>query len=230
MKNKLAWLGDNALFSGLPADFVGELAPKFNPRTIPRGTLVMMEEHATPAICLIFAGTVKASLSREGRETLLNIVGEGELLGELSLLDESGHSADILTLEETTLLWCERQYFAGVLQNQPQLTLNVARIVARRLRMATTRIEALSNLDVPGRVAFQLLAFAHEYGQSVASGTTIPLCLTQSDLAALIGSTRTRVNQALGVMRRSQLIEVSPGHHITILNAELLHRRFIGPA
>ncbi len=228
MHNKRAWLARNSLFFGLDEAILDDLALSFNPRTLPANTLVMMEDHASPALCLIAKGTVKVSLSREGRETLLNIAGESEILGELSLLDEGGHSADILTLEETTLLWIERQKLLTHIQTQPLLALNLARVVSRRLRLATSRIEALSTLDVPGRVAFQLLAFAREYGQETPDGTLIPLCLTQSDLAALIGSTRTRVNQALGAMRRSQLISIASNQHITVLNSALLRRRFVG--
>ena len=234
MKNKREWIAGTELLAKLPDAILDEMSGHFHPRVFPASTLVMMEDQMSPSLCLIVNGTVKISLVRNGRETLLNIVGQGEVLGEISVIEEIGHSADILTLEETTLLWMERGQFASYLYTQPQLGVNLARIVSRRLRLATSRIEALANLDVAGRVAFQLLAFAKEYGlrtpsESTPSGAvTIPLCLTQSDLAALCGATRTRVNQALASMRRQKLIAILPNHYITLLNSEQLRHRFIG--
>jgi CRP-like cAMP-binding protein len=231
MKNKREWITETELLAKLPDAILDDMAAYFHPRVFPASTLVMMEDQISPSLCLIVKGTVKISLVRNGRETLLNIVGQGEVLGEISVIEEIGHSADILTLEETTLLWMERGQFASYLYAQPQLGVNLARIVSRRLRLATSRIEALANLDVAGRVAFQLLAFAKEYGQSTPDGAvTIPLCLTQSDLAALCGATRTRVNQALASMRRQKMIAILPNHYITLLNSDKLRRSFISPS
>jgi CRP/FNR family cyclic AMP-dependent transcriptional regulator len=73
-----------------------------------------------------------------------------------------------------------------------------------RLRLADTHIRSLAALDVHGRVAAQLLAFAREYGkpQPIGGGTLIPLFLTQTELAGLVGASRVRVNQTLSYYRK----------------------------
>ena len=64
-----------------------------------------------------------------------------------------------------------------------------------RLRLANAHVRALAAVDVTGRIDAQLLALAREYGESSPEGgTLIPLPLTQSDLAALVGASRVRVN------------------------------------
>lgn len=225
---KKKWIGSQQLFENVPDEVLEALVPHFRARTFPAHKMVMLELQSSNAICLIAKGTVKVCLVRGGRETLLNICGSGEVLGEVSLLDGRGHSADIETLEETTVLWVEQGVVAQYLDRYPRLGTNIARILSRRLRLATTRIEALTTLDVPGRVARQLVAFAGEYGQPNPNGSvTIPLCLTQSDLAALLGASRPRVNQVLSALKRANIIEVGKNQHITVLNHEALAKRSV---
>ena len=85
---------------------------------------------------------------------------------------------------------------------------------------------SLAALDVPGRVAAQLLALAGEYGEPSAGGATrIPLPLTQSDLAALVGASRVRVNQAIAFFKKRGCISVGADHRIIIHNPEPLAQR-----
>lgn len=220
-------LKSTVLFEGLPAQLTEILVQDFHPRSFRSDAMVMLEDQVGSVIYVIMSGTVKVSRSRTNRSTLLNISGPGELLGEVSLLDGSGHSADIVTLEETTMMWIERDKMAAHLVTQPILYRSLAMMLARRLRLASARLEALGSLDVPGRLAFQLLSFARAYGVQQVKGVLIPLMLSQGDLAELIGATRTRVNQALAAMRRLRLLEINAQNHITLLNVAELEKKYV---
>jgi CRP-like cAMP-binding protein len=75
-------------------------------------------------------------------------------------------------------------------------------------------------------VAAQIMALAREYGRpSPGGGTLIPMPLTQSDLAALVGASRVRVNQALGYFRRRGAISSGKDGRITVIDQEALVRR-----
>ena len=226
MPTKREWIEKSLLFQNVSAPVLAEIASQFHAREVRAGTLFMMEDQSTPAVSLIQSGTVKISVVRNGRETLINIIGAGEILGEVNLLDGGGHSADILAVENSSLLWISSDLLLEWIQKEPQIALNLGKILARRLRLATTRIEALATLDVPGRVAFQLLAFAREYGLPTPQGTQIPLALTQSDIGALIGATRTRVNQSLSRMKRAGAIAENGGL-LTITDEEKLQKEFV---
>jgi CRP/FNR family cyclic AMP-dependent transcriptional regulator len=71
-------------------------------------------------------------------------------------------------------------------------------------------------------VARQILAFADLYGVRVNEGVTIPMRLTQSDIAGLVGASRERVNQVFVQLREGELISVSPAYRITVTNDEKL--------
>jgi CRP/FNR family cyclic AMP-dependent transcriptional regulator len=107
----------------------------------------------------------------------------------------------------------------------PAIALNLLRILSDRLRLANERIQALCALDVYGRVARQIQSFARQYGQRDSAGiVTIPIRLTQSDIASLVGATRERVNQVMTSFKQQGYIAVDRNYRITVRNPDALER------
>ncbi len=149
---------------------------------------------------------------------ILAVLGPGDTLGEMSPLDDVGRSANVVTLDRCDCLWVEGPAFQEALVATPRLAVNLVRLLVARLRLANAQIQALSTLDVRGRVARQLLAFAEQYGRRGGEDgeTRIPLRLTQRDLAELVGASRERVNRVLTGFRERGYISLGPGYEITI--------------
>ncbi len=176
---------------------------------------------------MILEGTAKVYVTpADGTEVILAILGPGEIVGEMSAADSLGRSASVLTLEDSTLLWMDRHAFLSSMEEMPTIARNLVGILSRRLRLADTNPRCLAALDAHGRVAVQLLAFAREYGEPLPDGDTlIPLRLTQTDLAGLVGASRVRVNQALGYYRKRGSISLDKDHRIIVRDEESLARR-----
>ncbi len=176
---------------------------------------------------MILSGTAKVYVTHtDGSEVILAILGPGEVVGEMSVADSLGRSASVLTLEDSTLLWMDRRTFLSSMEEMPAIARNLIGVLSRRLRLADTHTRSLAALDVHGRVAAQLLAFAREYGEPLPDGgTLIPLRLTQTDLAGLVGASRVRVNQALGYYRKQGSISLDKDHRIIVRDEEPLARR-----
>ena len=213
------------LFEGLPLESLSDLNARLHRKVFPPRTTIMLEEQPGELAYVILSGTVKVSVAGDEIDTILALLGPGEVVGEMSLVDCLGRSATAETQEECKLLWIERESFAECLQTMPILALNLVRILMRRVRLANTRIQSLATLDVDGRIARQLLAFAQEYGQVDGESTTIPLRLTQSDLAGLVGASRESVNHAISGWKQSKHLSVDSRYHITIHNTPALLRR-----
>jgi CRP/FNR family transcriptional regulator, cyclic AMP receptor protein len=162
----------------------------------------------------------------DGRNVILGIYGPGELVGEMSLMDRCECCATVVTLEQSTLCWIDHVAFETCLRTMPILTYNLSRHFSRRLRFASAHIQALATLDIFGRVARQLLAFAQKYGEVTSSGTVlIPLRLTQGDLADIIGASRMRVNRVLCFYKEQQYLSMCTDGRITIHHPEALAQR-----
>jgi CRP/FNR family cyclic AMP-dependent transcriptional regulator len=192
--------------------------------SFPAGATIMVAEQPGEVAYILLTGTLKVLITQvDGTDVILAILGPGEVVGELSLVDHLGRSANVIALEPVTLLWLDRNTFQECRRAFPSLTDNMFTVLARRLRLANAQIQALATLDVYGRVAHQLLAFADAYGEPVPEGgIRIALRLTQSDLAGMVGATRVRVNQVLGAFKRNEYISVDAAHHITVYDADAL--------
>lgn len=215
------------LFAGLSAEQLTQLRSLWHPLTTPAGTTLMTAEQPGEFAYLVLQGTLKVYLLQEdGSEVILALLGPGEMVGELSMVDQLGRSASVVVLEPASLLWIHRADLERCLDTIPALTRNLLRLFARRLRLANVQIQSLARLDIDGRVARQLLAFAGAYGEPAPNGAVrIPLRLTQGDLAALVGASRVRVNQVLMHYKEHRFIADDPQHHITVLDRAALAQR-----
>lgn len=215
-----------ALFAGIGERDMEWLALHLQSKTFPGDTSLMVVEQPGEVVYIILSGTVKVHIQQAGgSDVVLAILGSGDTVGEMGMLDSAGRSASVDTLEESTVVWMNRQNFQEAMQHLPQLTHNLVRILSMRVRMANEQIQTLATLDVNGRVARQLLAFADKYGVTGPGGeTTIPIRLTQGDIADLVGASRKRVNQVMVSFKNYRYISVDSSGRITVHNRAALTR------
>ena len=217
-------LADVALFQGLTSKQWNRLNESLYGRIFPAGTNIITAEQPGEVVYVILRGAVKIYQDQaDGTRVILALLGPGDIVGEMSLIDSAGRSANVITIEDSHLLWMERRAFQRCLEVIPEMNANLVRILSKRVRLANEQIQALASLDVYGRVARQFLAFAEKYGETSTEGEIlIPIRLTQSDLAELVGASRKRVNQVMVNFKRQELISVDAEGYITVLNRKEL--------
>jgi CRP/FNR family cyclic AMP-dependent transcriptional regulator len=222
-----AELADISLFRNLTANQLVWLNERLHQRVFPANSNIAVVEQPGEVIYIVLKGTLKIYVHQsDGAEVILAVLGPGDTVGEMSLVDSAGRSANVITLEKSSLLWMDRTTFEQCLQTIPAITRNLVNILSKRLRLANEQIQALATLDVYGRVARQLLAFAQQYGQPTANGATlIPIRLTQSDIADLVGASRERINQVIVSYKRQKYISVDRRYRITVHNRPALADR-----
>mgnify|MGYP001352985024 CR=1 FL=1 len=209
-------LSDIRLFEGLTPAQLDWVAHRAHRRVFPTGKNVMLIEQPGEAVYVILHGTVKVYTEQGGRDAILSILGAGDLIGEMSLIDSVGRSASVVTLEDSLMLWMDKTSFYYILDNFPPIARNLVKILSARVRLSDQMIQSLATLDVNGRVARQLLAFAERYNQVVDGGIKIRIALTQSDIADLVGASRKRVNQAMVFFKEQGLATTDADGRIII--------------
>lgn len=219
-------LGGLELFEGFSSEQLVHMNGLLHCSEVPAGSHFITAEQPGEVVYVLLEGTVKIYVSRaDGREVILAFLGPGDTVGEMSLVDSAGRSANVVTTEPSRLLWMDRATFQQCVRTLAPLANNLVRLLSRRLRFANEQIQALCTLDVPGRVARQILAMADRYGEPAASGEVrIPLRLTQSDLGEIVGASRERVNQAIVELKQRGTIAVDPDHRIRLRNRQDLAR------
>jgi len=213
-------LSDIKLFEGLTPTQLDWMSKHAHRRVFAAGMNVMTIEQPGEAVYIILHGTVKIHIEQGERDVIISVLGSGDLLGEMSLIDSVGRSASALTLENSLMLWMDKTTFNYLLDNFPPVARNLVKILSARVRLSDQVIQSLATLDVNGRVARQLLAFAERYGRDVDDGVQVRIVLTQSDLADLVGASRKRVNQTMVFFKEQGLVSTDTDGRFIIHNRE----------
>jgi CRP/FNR family cyclic AMP-dependent transcriptional regulator len=220
-------LGLIALFRGLTRAELGQLSEVLQSRIFPAGKMIVTAGQQGEAVYFILSGTVKVYVEQEdGREVIISILGPGECFGEMSPLDQSGRSPNVVTVEGSELLWLDCTTFRRLLLTGQTLAFNLACVLSMRLQLANEQIRALATLEAENRIARQILAFSEKYGKVLPNGDLhIPIRLTQSDIAALAGASREHTNKILVSYRERGYLSADRRHYITVHNPQALARR-----
>jgi len=208
------------LFSNLPHTDLRQLSELLHRKTFSAGKSLMTVDQTGEVVYFILSGTVKIHVEQEdGADVSISILGPGEVIGEMSALDQTNRSASVVTLEETTLLWMDRDTFRHCLAAIPTLACNLACTLSARLRSANEQIQSLATVEVETRIARRILAFAESYGRTLSNGELlIPIRLTQSDIANLVGASREHTNKILVSYKERGYLSVDQNYHITLQN------------
>lgn len=187
------------LFSGFGPEDLRALATLAVVRRYPAKQLILRQGDPGGALFAIVSGHLKAfTQGLDGHDTLLTIMGAGEVFGEVSLFDGEPRSASVATLDKSELVILSRDSLQPLLLQSPALAIKLLEVLARRLRRLSERSEDITSLDVSRRLAKALVKLAAAYGEPVDSERIrIQLKLSQQELGDLIGATRESVNKHL---------------------------------
>jgi CRP-like cAMP-binding protein len=130
------------LFSGLPDDMLDALTQKVQKRNFASGEVIFVKGDEGDSMYVIETGWVKiVAKDSQGEELVLNQVGPGEAIGEMSLFDNEPRSAGVIALVDTSVLELKREDFENLLQKRPDIAISFIRSMSSRLRFSTTYIQ-----------------------------------------------------------------------------------------
>jgi len=215
-----------SLFSALDDDAAAALRAGMVEVGLERGEVLFTEGQPGDRLYVIVEGKVKlGATSGDGRETLLAILGPGEMFGELSLFDPGPRTATATALTDVSLIGLGNTDLRPWLTGRPEVALSLLRALARRLRRTNEAMADLVFSDVPGRVAKALLDLATKFGEPLPDGGIhVVHDLTQEELAQLVGASRETVNKALADFQNRGWLRLEQ-RGVDLLEPERLRRR-----
>ena len=186
------------LFQSLSDQEIEAIAARAVPRRVARGLAILRRGDPNAGMIVVMTGRVRVSVvSEDGKEVTLTVLGPGQVLGEMSLLDGEPSSADVTAQEDCVLLVIERGQFLNLLRQNSELCLHLMALLTRRLRQTNAALEDMALLDLPTRLGRLLNRLAKDYGIPVRTGTRIEVKLSQKDLSTLVGASREKVNKQI---------------------------------
>jgi CRP/FNR family cyclic AMP-dependent transcriptional regulator len=193
-------------FTGLPEDIVEKATAHIVSRSHPANQVILLENDWGSSVYFILDGWVKIrTYNLDGKEVTLNILGKGELFGEMAALDEVPRSTDVITLAPTVIGNLPAQDFVQMIHTEPLAGIRLAQLMARRLRQVNRRLR-LREADSTSRVADILLFLGEGQGKQSPEGLEIPN-LPHRELSSLSGLARETVSRVLSKLEKKGLIQ-----------------------
>lgn len=197
------------------------LAERSFPRRLRDGQILFTEGEPSEHLFVVRSGRIRiVARSPRGDELVLSVLGPGEVLGELSVIDQGPRSATAEALGDVELLAVAAADVRALLEAQPALLLAAAAELAGTVRRLTGSAADLVFLDLPRRLAKLLLGEA----SAGPDGTLrVDPGMSQSGLAARLGVTRQTLNRALSGLTRRGWVEAQ-GAHFVLRDPDALRR------
>ena len=218
-------LDNTPLFSALDEEAAIALKQSMVPQKIKKGQDLFKEGDPGDRLYVVTEGKIKLShASGDGRESLLMVLGPGDMFGELSLFDPGPRTATATAVTDSRLLSLSNDKVIGWVTQHPKVSLQLLGRLAQRLRRSNEVLADLVFSDVPGRVAKAIMDLGNRFGVQKDDGLHVNHDLTQEELAQLVGASRETVNKALADFAGRGWVRLEP-RAVVVLDLERLLKR-----
>lgn len=195
-------------FQGLDTRELKALEAGAETRKYSKGVIIFGRGDQSDYLCVLLSGLVQAYIDdQHGKKIIVNIIGPGELFGELAMFSEDSRSANIVSVEPCEVLILQRKDVMQAIDESPAFSKNIIQRLARKVNALTEDVSSLALLDVYSRIARVL----QQHAESGKTGR-----LTQQDIADHVGASREMVSRILKDLRLGGYISIE-SKHITIL-------------
>jgi CRP/FNR family cyclic AMP-dependent transcriptional regulator len=196
--------------------------------SIATGQTLVMETDWGESVMVLLEGLAKVrSFNSDGEEIVYSLLGCGDLLGEIAVLDGDSRSADVISLSSAKLLKLQGSSFLRLLRTSPDLSLSLARLQARRLRDINNRF-AIQRSDATSRILFTLAYIAIKSSVNQDPLAIIPP-LSLGEVAIIAGMARETASRVMSKLRNKGLVVEAQGC-LRLASMAPLQARGIWPA
>ena len=212
----VTWLGRTSFFNGLDNDDITRLAQIARVSTVPADTLLFSQGDESDGLYSVVDGIVRIFLTADdSRELTIQLFEEGEVIGEISLIDGLPRSAGAATLTEARLIFIPRQSFLALLDNSSRLQRQIILSLCERLRHTNEQVNRAVFSDLRHRLLVLLRQLALIHGRIERDVAVVELDLTQGTLAQMLGASREAVNKQIRALVKERRLSVD-GHRILV--------------
>lgn len=221
VESRIRLLRNQDLFRGLSEDGLRDLAESCHLRHLTDREELCHEGDDGSQIYLIVEGQIAAmTTGPEGDDVIFSVMRKGQLCGELALFMGGKRTATMVARAPTELLVINRRSLVPFLRNHPDAALEIISVLSRRVIRLSQQVADASFMNVPSRLAKNLLTLMHAEGREVDGGIVIE-GYTQRDLGNMVLASRESVNKVLARFTRANILTMK-GRVITIHDSDAL--------
>lgn len=203
MQNDHSDLRQFSLFTELSDDELAYITHLTRHQTVIKDECLYLEGETSDKLYFVVEGWFKAEkTSFEGRQITLRFIGPGEMINELSIFSNVANAVSVIAMESAQVFYLSQRDVENCLRKFPELSRAVIGRLAIRIQHLLDQIGDLSLYTVEKRLARFLLAQAEE------NVWERPLWITQTEMAARLGTVLDVVNRHLQKLVKDGVIEI----------------------
>jgi CRP-like cAMP-binding protein len=173
------------------------------------GEVLFREGESGEVMFVIQSGAVRITKAVGGEAKSLAVLGPGEFLGEMAILNGKPRTATATVVETTRCLVIEAKTLESMVARNAEIALRLIKKLAKRLDSADTLVEILMHRDPKARVMLALARHADAFGEPTAEG--IRIRTTAEEIAREVGVDRSVADEVMNRLRRLRLVTEEPG-------------------
>jgi CRP/FNR family transcriptional regulator, cyclic AMP receptor protein len=175
-------------------------------RRLPHDAVVVRQGEPSTTLYLVERGAMRlSSVTADGRELVVAVLGSGDVFGEAALLEEPS-PVEARTLGETIVVAIDTEALPLVFRQAPGTGAELLRLVASRLHRTERALGDALTSDLATRIVARLRELGERHGVRRDDGVHLTIPLTQDELARMVGASREAVNRSLRSLVRADLV------------------------
>jgi CRP-like cAMP-binding protein len=223
-KSKFWYLKNFNIFEGMSESQMTQVERAATMSQVKKHRPIYFPAQPSSNIFFLKEGHVKLShLHEDGREVILDVLGPGEIFGELSLVDEGERQEIAEALDDVLICTINKRDFEMMLRQNPDLNFELTKRIGLRLLKFEEKINDLVFKDVTKRIMSFLVRYAGDFGKIKGGVVTINAFLSQQEIAYLTATSRQTVTTILNDLKSQGLIDFTR-KSLTITNLEKLQQ------
>jgi len=203
-------------------DLVGEELAQLDAHKISnnykKGQTLFFQGNPPFGIFCVNQGKIKIShTGQDGKESILRIASDGDILGHRSLFSEQYYSATATALEDCTVCFIDKKFILKEIEQCPSVAVNIISQLSKEVGVANDRIVAMSQKNVRERLAELLLVLKETFGKKVDGKWHLDIKLSREEMASMIGVANETLIRFISELKDEGFIE-QKGKTIIISN------------
>jgi CRP/FNR family transcriptional regulator len=190
-------------------------------RMYKKGEFLFKEAEQGTELFIIQSGQVKVYRTEKGTVYDIGVFGKGSVLGELALFDNCPRSASAEVSTDCRVVYVDKEHFDQQLEKVPGWLAAIIKILAKRLRDTSRRVQDSSNKDLSGNVALLLFYFLPKHGKRGAQGEIISMQIANKEICAVLGVELELLVRQYETLVKKELVKIEDGN-LVVPKADLL--------
>jgi CRP/FNR family transcriptional regulator len=192
-----------------------ELFERFS-RTYQAEEIILCEFVPGEEMYIIVSGHVKISKITKSYEKVLALLGPGDIIGEMAVINRKLRSATAVATEQTKVIGLTTENFEQIIARKPQLLVKLIQILCDRIWFTAQQVQNFTLKSAPGRVAGMLVLLGDSHKKKPDQNSKILLYTSPKDLSQMTGLELAEVENILNGFEKKEFIKIEEG--LIILN------------